>query len=167
MCCHFLHRLSHRCGIIRPHERPGRRRQRDHHPPVGVRDLVHQRVMGQMPPPTYRLAATTCLSLTSVRRRVSDDRPNARHEVALIETEFLREVAMSKKAYRLNAVVRSSRPSGVACPNTRSLAASASLSRRSTTGSSRHGANGWTVSTGTISRRSPARRNAHRPTSRI
>src|SRR5512142_2220572 len=73
---------------------------------------------GQMPPPTYRLAATTCLSLTSVRRRVSDDRPNARHEVALIETEFLREVAMSKKAYRLTAVIRSPRPSGVACPNT-------------------------------------------------
>jgi hypothetical protein len=28
-----------------------------------------------MPPPTYQVAATTCLSLTSVRRRALNERP--------------------------------------------------------------------------------------------
>src|SRR3954466_5534109 len=81
------------------------------------------RVKGQMSPPTYQVAGTTCLSLTFVRRRASTDRPNARHEVALKETASLREIAMSKRPYPKDAVVGSSRPSDAACPNTRSPAA--------------------------------------------
>jgi hypothetical protein len=30
-------------------------------------------LIGQMPPPTYQVAATTCLSLTFVRQRTSTD----------------------------------------------------------------------------------------------
>ena len=123
-------------------------------------------MLGQMPPPTYQVAATTCLSSTFVRRRALTDRRNAYHEVTSIGAAFLQEVTMSKRACPLNAVVRSSRPSDAACPNARSLAASASLSPRSITGSSRHEASDWTASAGRISRRSLGPPNAHRPPSR-
>src|SRR5918993_904849 len=52
-----------------------------------------------------------------------------RFEVTLTETFIIREVTMSKGACRLNAVVRSSRPSAAACPNTRRPVGSASVSR--------------------------------------
>src|SRR5512142_101420 len=127
--------------------------------------LVHD-FMGQMPLPTYQVAATTCLSLASVRRCALTDRPIAHHGVASTETMLLREVAMSKRACRVNTVVRSSRPSVAVCPSTRSLVASVSANRRCATGSSMHGARDWTGLIGRTNRPTPARRSAHRPTSR-
>ena len=121
---------------------------------------------GHVPPPTYQVAATTCLSLTSVRRRASNDLPVARHGVALTETSLLREVAMSKRACRFHAVVRSSRPSGAACPSTKSLVSSVSANRRYTTGSSGQAVRDWTGWIGRTDRPSPARRDAHQPASR-
>jgi hypothetical protein len=116
---------------------------------------------------TYLSGGCHNLPITDICTTADLDRLNEqRYKVALIGTVFLREVAMSKRACRLNVAVRSSRPSDAACPNTRSPATSASLSRRSATGSSGHGDSDWTASTGTINRRSPAPRNAHRPTSR-
>src|SRR5512135_2708160 len=49
--------------------------------------------------PTYQVAATTCLSLASVRRCALIDRPIAHHGVASTETMLLREVAMSKRGF--------------------------------------------------------------------
>src|SRR3954447_25946212 len=46
---------------------------------------------GQMPPPTYQVAATTWLSLTSVGRRTWNDRPVGRDGVILTETSLLLE----------------------------------------------------------------------------
>jgi hypothetical protein len=116
---------------------------------------------------TYLSGGCHNLPITDICTTADLDRLNEqRYKVALIETVFLREVAMSQRACRLNVAVRSSRLSDAACPNTRSPATSASLSRRSATGSSGHGDSDWTASTGTINRRSPAPRNAHRPTSR-
>src|SRR4051794_3644544 len=76
--------------------------------PGPIARAASEAISDQRPPPTNQVAARTCLSLTSVRRRALNDRPITRQGVALTETALLREVAVSKKACRLNAVVRSS-----------------------------------------------------------
>src|SRR5262249_32728177 len=49
--------------------------QEDTAPAPGRSAIAPLVISGQRPPPTYQVAATTCLSLTSVRRRALNDPP--------------------------------------------------------------------------------------------